>query len=585
MWGCQQDAWRWEGIVNSSTWVLNQAGVRYEALMNEWTTHDANTSDASGQVGFRGFHGTYEITLSAPGQTSELYTIEIEPGTTTEQFELETALVPPAPDYTPPTPDPMTWLVVPTATGPSTITMTATTASDPYGVEYSFDCLTAGGHDSGWTNNPIYQDTGLNPSTQYTYRVHKSPNQNATGWSDELSATTLPPSTDVEIIGSWISGLTHAKEAGTNRALILIAHVEEAGAINLSSVTYGGQSMTKVIDIIVGTNPTAYVAAYILNETGIAAATSDTFTPTWSTTPDNVGYASVFLKNVNQSDSIGASGSNSTATGSPNPIEISAGLVTNDGDMVIEAATCGNAGNYTLNYGFIEGIDQQMSSSTGVTGYKAATGAVEYPSATFNTGPNRQVIIGFVVNAAPSDTAPAAPTGLIATAGNKSIILTWNSNSEPDMNGYNVYRSTTQGGGYAKVNGSLLTSPNYADSNLTNGTPYYYVVTAVDLAGHESTSSSEATATPDYQSCAEALADGHRLPADLAGTGDCYVTFTDFAVLAGHWLDNTCTGPGNCDGADFEPNGSVDIFDLSEFTNEWLTCNDPANPDCPPPTF
>jgi hypothetical protein len=186
---------------------------------------------------------------------------------------------------------------------------------------------------------------------------------------------------------------------------------------------------------------------------------------------------------------------------------------------------------------------------------------------------------------APDTTPPANPTGLTATAGDSQVSLNWNDNSEIDLAGYNVYRSTTQGGGYAKVNGSLLTSPNYADSNLTNGTPYYYVVTAVDLAGHESTSSSEASAIPDYQNCAESLADGARLPADLAGTGDCYVTFADFAVLAGHWLDDTCTGPGNCDGADFEPNGSVDIFDLSEFADEWLLCNDPMNPDCSPMTF
>ena len=149
------------------------------------------------------------------------------------------------------------------------------------------------------------------------------------------------------------------------------------------------------------------------------------------------------------------------------------------------------------------------------------------------------------------------------------------------MNGYNVYRSTTQGGGYAKLNSSLLTSANYTDNGLTNGIPYYYVVTAVDNANHESGNSSEATATPAYQNCADALADGHRLTADLGGAGDCYVNFADFVVLANHWLDTGCAGSGNCGGADFEPaDGTVDIFDLSDFANQWLTCNDPVNPNC-----
>ena len=43
-----------------------------------------------------------------------------------------------APDTTPPTPNPMTWLNVPAAVGSSSITMTATTASDASGVEYLF---------------------------------------------------------------------------------------------------------------------------------------------------------------------------------------------------------------------------------------------------------------------------------------------------------------------------------------------------------------------------------------------------------------------------------------------------------------
>jgi 16S rRNA C1402 N4-methylase RsmH len=99
-----------------------------------------------------------------------------------------------APDTTPPTPNPLTWATVPYATGSTSISMTATTASDPSGVEYLFDCTAgAGGHDSAWQDSATYQDTGLTPSTQYTYRVQardKSTNHNAGGWSASLSATT-----------------------------------------------------------------------------------------------------------------------------------------------------------------------------------------------------------------------------------------------------------------------------------------------------------------------------------------------------------------------------------------------------------
>lgn len=99
------------------------------------------------------------------------------------------------PDLDPPTPDPMTWETVPHATGSNSISMTATTASDPSGVEYYFECMTTGGHDSGWQDSATYEDTGLEPDTSYTYRVKardKSLNQNETAWSTEESAITDP---------------------------------------------------------------------------------------------------------------------------------------------------------------------------------------------------------------------------------------------------------------------------------------------------------------------------------------------------------------------------------------------------------
>jgi hypothetical protein len=98
-----------------------------------------------------------------------------------------------ASDSTPPTPDPMTFASVPAATGPYSITMTATNATDPSGVEYFFTCTGGGGHDSGWTNSTTYVDTGLTPSTLYTYTVtarDKAPVQNTTTPSTGASATT-----------------------------------------------------------------------------------------------------------------------------------------------------------------------------------------------------------------------------------------------------------------------------------------------------------------------------------------------------------------------------------------------------------
>ncbi|MCB1130149.1 MAG: hypothetical protein KDN05_03410 [Verrucomicrobiae bacterium] len=101
----------------------------------------------------------------------------------------------------------------------------------------------------------------------------------------------------------------------------------------------------------------------------------------------------------------------------------------------------------------------------------------------------------FYTAAAPDTTPPAAPAGLVATPGAGSVSLDWANNTEPDLASYTVYRSTTTGGGYSAIASGLVSS-NYTDNSVTNGTTYYYVVSAKDAASNESTNSSEVSATP-----------------------------------------------------------------------------------------
>ena len=87
--------------------------------------------------------------------------------------------------------------------------------------------------------------------------------------------------------------------------------------------------------------------------------------------------------------------------------------------------------------------------------------------------------------------APSAPTGLTATAGNQQVTLAWSAST--GATSYHVKRSTTAGGPYTQV--AVPTTPNDIDASLTNGTKYFYVVTAVNSYG-ESANSSETSATP-----------------------------------------------------------------------------------------
>ncbi|WP_155988014.1 cellulose binding domain-containing protein [Gorillibacterium massiliense] len=96
------------------------------------------------------------------------------------------------------------------------------------------------------------------------------------------------------------------------------------------------------------------------------------------------------------------------------------------------------------------------------------------------------------VSATPSVTIPAAPSGLTVTAGNAQATLSWTASS--GATSYNVKRATVSGGPYTTVATGVTTNA-YTNTGLTNGTMYYYVVSAVNSAG-ESANSTQVSATP-----------------------------------------------------------------------------------------
>jgi hypothetical protein len=149
-----------------------------------------------------------------------------------------------APDLSPPTPDPAQWATAPAAISDSAITMTATTASDPSGVEYFFDCTTAGGHDSAWQDSPTYTDTGLAPMTSYVYQVRTrdmSPAANTGTASSALGATTeagdiSPPAPDPM---QWLTPPTTASESSITMTAV---DAEDASGVQyfFACTTAGG---------------------------------------------------------------------------------------------------------------------------------------------------------------------------------------------------------------------------------------------------------------------------------------------------------------------------------------------------------
>lgn len=88
---------------------------------------------------------------------------------------------------------------------------------------------------------------------------------------------------------------------------------------------------------------------------------------------------------------------------------------------------------------------------------------------------------------------PPAPAGVSATAGGGQVTLSWNAVS--GTTGYNIYWSTAPG--LTTATGTKITgaSSPYIQAELFDGTPYYFIVTALNSLG-ESTASTQFSATP-----------------------------------------------------------------------------------------
>src|SRR5205823_1894812 len=126
-------------------------------------------------------------------------------------------------------------------------------------------------------------------------------------------------------------------------------------------------------------------------------------------------------------------------------------------------------------------IPTMVGGNTALVGFTGGTGGLTAI----------QDVLSWTYSTGSSTNPPGTPTNVVATAGNGQVGLSWSASS--GATSYNVKRSTTSGGPYTTVASPSTTS--YTDTGLTNGTTYYYVVSAVNTAG-ESTNSGQVSATP-----------------------------------------------------------------------------------------
>ena len=97
---------------------------------------------------------------------------------------------------------------------------------------------------------------------------------------------------------------------------------------------------------------------------------------------------------------------------------------------------------------------------------------------------------------------PPAPASVTAYAGNGCNLISWP--VQPGATSYNILRSTTSGSGYGSVTngvtgpicGSGLNNATYLDTNVVNGTNYFYVIQSVNPTGSSTNSPQSSGVSP-----------------------------------------------------------------------------------------
>jgi Abnormal spindle-like microcephaly-assoc'd, ASPM-SPD-2-Hydin/Protein of unknown function (DUF1573) len=330
----------------------------------------------------------------------------------------------------------------------------------------------------------------LTPGQNASLNVAFSPSASESVTGNVTVTTTQGTSAVIAVSGS-----------GTQAALALTP-----SSVSFGNVTVGAPNSQT---IQISNTGTAVLTISQLSVTGTGFSTSSVGLPL----SINPGAASTFNVQFAPQSAGSASGSVSLVSNAPN----SPSVLALSGAGIAATTTISLSSN-SLNFGSVNtGSSAQQNvtitdtgnanvtiSQIGVTGSGYSLTGAGTP---VTLSPNQTLT--FTVHFSPSSAgtdngsvsivsnATGSPTSVslagTAVAQSHTVALSWNA-STSTVSGYNVYRSSTSGSGYSKVNGSLVGSLNFTDSSVQNGATYYYVTTAVDSSGDESSYSNEAQA-------------------------------------------------------------------------------------------
>lgn len=406
----------------------------------------------------------------------------------------------------------------PTTTGspsganpPPTGTLTASATSVAFGSELvgSSTAKTVSLTNSGKGNLILSQATVS--GTGFTVSGLSSSTSVAAGGSLKLTVTFKPTAMgavtgSLHIVGnSALSSATIALSgAGVESKISVIPSSisfpkVSVGVTNTQSVTIknmGNANLTISKATIAGSS---FTMSGMATPMSIAPGGSSTLTVGFKPTTASTYYANLTIMNNSPTSpqvTVPLSGSSTSPVLqlSASPAALSFGSVT-DGTSSTKTVTLSNTGNSSVTI-----------SSIGITGTGFKPTTISLPltlaagqTASFGvlfTPTTAATLTGTatVVSSAANSPLAVALTGTGSSAATHSVDLSWTPSST-SFAGFNIYRGTTSGGPYSRVNSGLLTAADYTDTAVAAGSTYYYVATEESTTGVESGYSSQVSAT------------------------------------------------------------------------------------------
>ena len=188
---------------------------------------------------------------------------------------------------------------------------------------------------------------------------------------------------------------------------------------------------------------------------------------------------------------IAGNGSGPSVPSAPVTVSATAG----NAQVVISWAPVSGASSYVVQRSALNGGPASDIGSSEATSYVDAglVNGVTYFYTVSAIGAAGRGAASGVVSATPDPAIPlpAAPQGVVAAADDGEIQLAWA--QTPNATVYHVRRALQSVGPYTAV--ASPTGTTYADTGLTDGTTYFYVVSAQDASG-EGPNSAPVSATP-----------------------------------------------------------------------------------------